>query len=370
MTAIPLDPDVEPRPVFERRHGPSPLPSPRGPLSAWLVEQLRGAPGPLPAAPEASDDPLTGEDTHLALYLCYELAYRGVAGVDEAWEWQPDLLAVRAGLEARFETALRDVIGEVGAPEDVTAFLQGLLTGGGGPSLSGWVEAHADHDQIREQAIHRSPYQLKEADPHTWAIPRLSGRPKAALVEIQADEYGNGVEADIHAELFALTMDRLGLSPVYNHYLDVLPGVTLANVNLVSMFGLHRRHLGALIGHLAVFEMASTTTMSGYAAALRRLGFDPWTRLFYDTHVVADAHHQTVAATDLAAGLVDQQPQRAADVAFGALALGHLEGRITAHLLDAWESGRSSLLGPYQAVDPAPGQILDPVPAEDPRPVR
>ena len=27
----------------------------------------------------------------------------------------------------------------------------------------------------REIAVHRSGYQLKEADPHTWAIPRLNG---------------------------------------------------------------------------------------------------------------------------------------------------------------------------------------------------
>jgi Iron-containing redox enzyme len=46
--------------------------------------------------------------------------------------------------------------------------------------------------QLREFAIHRSAYQLKEADPHTWAIPRLTGAVKAAMVEIQADEYGDG----------------------------------------------------------------------------------------------------------------------------------------------------------------------------------
>ena len=37
--------------------------------------------------------------------------------------------------------------------------------------------------------MHRSAYQLKEADPHTWAIPRLSGSVKAALVEV---EWGAG----------------------------------------------------------------------------------------------------------------------------------------------------------------------------------
>lgn len=64
-----------------------------------------------------------------------------------------------------------------------------------GPSLSAHVGRHATDDQLHELLVHRSIYQLKEADPHTWAVPRLSGRPKAALVEIQADEYGGRAHA-------------------------------------------------------------------------------------------------------------------------------------------------------------------------------
>src|SRR5205807_8709536 len=135
-------------------------------------------------------------------------------------------------------------------------------------------------------------YQLKEADPHTWAIPRLMGGPKSAMVEIQADEYGGGQPGQSHAELFADTMAGLGLDATYGSYLDLLPGTTLATVNLISLFGLHRRWRGALVGHLAVFEMTSVVPMSRYSAALRRLGVDHSARLFYDVHVEADAVHE------------------------------------------------------------------------------
>ena len=81
-------------------------PSPRGPLSAALLEALTGAPGPGPAVQAAADrsvavtrDVIGDEDVQLALLVLYELHYRGVDGVDEAWEWQPDLLRVRASLE-------------------------------------------------------------------------------------------------------------------------------------------------------------------------------------------------------------------------------------------------------------------------------
>ena len=355
-------------PPTAARHGPTPVPTPRGPVSSWLIDRLRGAPEDPGEPPTPTDDPLVGEDTHLALTLLYELHYRGVEGVDERWEWEPGLLRVRAALEERFEAALRDEVEPLPQVDDVTAFLQELTTADG-PSLAKHIEEQADLRQFQEQAIHRAIWQLKEADPHSWAIPRLSGRPKAALIEIQTDEYGEGVEAEIHAELYALTMERIGLSPAYQAYLDVVPGVTLATVNLVSMFGLHRRLVGALVGHLAVFEMTSVTTMGNYAAALRRMGFDPWTCLFYDTHVVADAHHQTVAATDLAGGLVEQDPRHLATIVFGATALCALEARLTSYLLDRWERGETTLLRELELPEVVPGLTEEVIPARDPRPV-
>jgi hypothetical protein len=169
------------------------------------------------------------------------------------------------------------------------------------------------------------------------------------MVEVQADEYGGGDARRIHAQLFADTMDALGLDSTYGAYLDVLPGVTLATVNLMSMFGLHRRHRGRIVGHLALFEMTSSIPNRRYATALRRLGVDdPRATEFFDEHVTADAVHENIAAMDLAGGLVDQDPALAGDVLFGARALVELEARWAAHLLDSWEAGRSSLAAPAE----------------------
>src|SRR3954453_19125102 len=116
--------------------------------------------------------------------------------------------------------------------------------------------------------VHRSAYQLKEADPHTWAIPRLHGGPKGAMVEVQADEYGGGRPERIHAQLFADSMSALGLDAGYGAYLDHLPAPTLATVNLMSLFGLHRRLRGAIVGHLALFEMTSSLPNRRYARGM------------------------------------------------------------------------------------------------------
>lgn len=324
------------------------LPDPRGELSAALLAHLRRRPHPLPPLPPPTDDPLAGDESQLCLYICYELHYRAFAGVDEGWEWEPSLLAFRRQLEAGFESALADLVGPPRPSGDVEADLRRVLAGTGGRSLSGHVLERGTLDQFREFAVHRSAYQLKEADPHTWAIPRLAGRAKAALIEIQRDEYGDGVEEAMHAELFADTMRALGLDVRYGSYLDVLPGVTLATTNLVSLFGLHRRWRGALVGHLAAFEMTSVVPMGRYSRALARLGVPDSARRFYDVHVEADAHHEIVAATDLVGGLVASEPALAGDVIFGARAVTALERRFTDRLLTAWEAGTTSLLVPLR----------------------
>jgi hypothetical protein len=209
--------------------------------------------------------------------------------------------------------------------------------------VSTFIEREASADQLLEFLVHRSAYQLKEADPHSWALPRLWGKPKAAMVEVQADEYGNGRADDMHAALYARTMEAVGLDSNYGAYLDRIPGVTLATVNLMSMCGLHRRLRGAIVGHLATFEMTSSVPNRRYANGLRRLGHGEDATLFFDVHVVADAVHESVAAVDLAGGLAKQDRALGADVLWGARALLAIDGRWAQHMIDAWMRGASSL---------------------------
>jgi hypothetical protein len=318
------------------------LPEPRGPVTERLLGALPTSPHTIGSLPQPDSD----EDLQLALYLAYELHYRGLPGVDDAWEWEPSLLALRARLEAAFEAELRATVPAPAVDGAIDVALRAIADGDAGPSLSKHLERAGTLEQFLEFVAHRSAYQLKEADPHSWALPRLSGGPKAALVEIQADEYGGGDAERIHAALFARTMNALGLDSAYGAYVDLLPAVTLATVNLMSMFGLHRRLRGAIVGHLALFEMTSSIPNRRYANGLRRLGFDAAATGFYDEHVVADAVHENVAAVDLAGGLARQDPRLASDILWGAAALVELDARFARHLLDRWQDGRSSLRRP------------------------
>jgi hypothetical protein len=198
-------------------------------------------------------------------------------------------------------------------------------------------------EQWREYLTLRSVYHLKEGDPHTFAIPRLSGRPKAAMVEIQADEYGGGSPGRMHSELFAGMMRDLGLDDTYGALWDDAPAAAFASVNTMSLFGLHRRWRGAALGHLAAVEMTSSEPSRRYSAGLRRLGFDERTTVFYDEHVEADAVHEQIASVDMCGSFVSEHPDLAADVLFGAACSLAMDGVAAHHLLGAWESGHSAL---------------------------
>ena len=126
----------------------------------------------------------------------------------------------------------------------------------------------------------------------------------------------------------------------------------------MSLLGLHRRWRGAIVGHLALFEMTSAVPNRRYAAALRRVGAGDDVCDFFDEHVTADAVHESIAAVDLAGGLARQEPELTPQILWGARALIALDARWGARLLRAWEEGRSSLLVPLKALGAKPGSLL------------
>ncbi|GIH24961.1 hypothetical protein Aph01nite_32710 [Acrocarpospora phusangensis] len=317
-------------------NGPK-LPPARGPLSAGVISALTSGP---PPPQVAGADPL-GEDLQLALYLCYELHYRGFDGVSDEWEWDPGLLRTRRDLERLFLAALR---GGVPGGDDVTGVLEELLAE---PIEAVGISHHLRDDgelwQLREYVVHRSIYHLKEAEPHAWVIPRLQGRAKAALVAVEFDEFGGGRAERMHSQLFADLMDELALDTSYGAYLEVAPAEMLAVVNMMSLFGLHRRLRGALVGHFAAAEITTAPSARRMAQGLTRLGVDP---LFYTEHVEADAVHEQVLRRDVIGDLLRREPGLAADVVLGVQATDWLEGRFADLVLGRWRSGRSSLLVP------------------------
>ena len=323
------------------------LPQAVGPLSAIVIDTLSSGRPALHArpidVPVSEADPY-GLDLQLALYVCYELHYRGFTDVNPKWEWNPALLHARGRLEDAFLSAVRRDVGEIGDDETAADEMEKLSVepiDGEGPSY--YLQDKGTWEQMREYFVHRSLYHLKEADPHAFAIPRLIGQAKASFVAVEFDEYGAGRGRQVHQELFADLMDAAGLDSTYLAYFDAVPADALASVNLMSMFGLHRDLRGAAMGHFASTEITSSPGSRRLAEALERMSAPEPCIYFYREHIEADAVHEQVVRTGVVGDLIAREPHLDRDVVFGIRARDVVEDRLAAHMVDRWNAGLSSL---------------------------
>jgi hypothetical protein len=284
---------------------------------------------------------LADRDLQLALWVLYELSYRGFDGVDARREWDVDLISLRVLIEDRLEAELRAVTrprvaAALARDLDVAELVLDLVQHDDGPALSAYLRRSATHEQMRDYLRERSVQQLKESDPQAFLVPRLTGAAKVALAELQYDEFGAGQPERLHQTLYARTLAAVGLDDSYGAYVDDVSGLSLASANVMSLFGLNRRLLGAGVGHFAAFEAASSVPSRRVAAGLRRLELTE-AAAYFDEHVEADAVHEQVAARDICGSLVRSDPAVLGEVVFGVACALHLDALSGAELLTRWQ---------------------------------
>jgi hypothetical protein len=233
-------------------------------MSSALVAALRLPPPPRPAllVSGGTREAWLDDDLQLSLWICYELRMRGFDDVASGWEDHPALAQFHAALEARWEEALRSLT-EVTSP------------------------AALPPEGVAELRRHHSFWQ-----------PRREMR--SVLRDIQGDAYGTRSERT-HSVLFTVTLRDLEPSVG----VDEMPAPTLALANALSLFGLHRRLVGALVGFLT---------------AVDTIGGDPFAQL-----------------------LPVQCPPD--DIRLGFTACHELHARLTQHVHVSRQAGRSSLRG-------------------------
>jgi Iron-containing redox enzyme len=305
------------------------LPAARGALSSAVLAVFEGQ------APHTVSFPTPEhpEDAQLSLWLLYELCYRGFPGVPAGLEWDPYLLTLRRGLEDEFEGTLRSRFDPPNQVDDLAEDLFAYIEGFESRSVSRFVHRAADREQVLRLLRVRSIYHLKESDHVSWLIPRLGTVPKAALMEVQFDEYGGGNPNRLHAHLFARGMQACGLDPEENAYVDEAPVEVLEQNNAMSLFGLHRRLRGAAMGHFAAFEATSSQPSRRVSQGLQRLGFPAEMIAYFDEHVEADAVHEQLAIRAVVVPMVEEDPSLVDDVFLGAFTCMDLEDRFAGRML-------------------------------------
>jgi len=319
------------------------LPQERGPISRHVIQALTHEGDDSLSLALGPGDVTGDEDVQLALWMIYELHYRGFDGVPDDREWDLGLITLRRSIERRFEIELRNATRDrlVPVPDegDIGRQLLDLVAADDGPALATFLHRRASREQVRDFLRERSVQQLKESDPQSFVLPRLDGAPKAALAELQYDEYGGGRPERLHATMYGDALEAAGLDRSYGAYIDEVSALSLACTNAMSMFGLNRRLRGAAMGHLAAFEASSSVPSRKIAGGIERVGLPAAVSAYFHEHVEADAVHEHVASTDICGALVAAEPSLRGDVLFGAAVSLHLEALSGAELLDRWTPG-------------------------------
>ncbi len=323
-------------------------PAGHGPLSGWVHQFLtEGTAAPPP--PVSGHDALRDLDLQSALWMLYELHYSGFEDAPAELEWDPRLLAFRRQLEEPFEEAVRLIAAPLLTaavdPGRVLEQLSAMIDSAPGPDLARYLQRDADLDQFLNFMRRRSIYHLKESDPQSFVLARIPGPAKAALAELQYDEYGAGRPERLHQRLFAEALDGCGLSSDYGAHIAHCDAATLAVNNVMSLFALHRRLRGASLGHLAAFEATSSVPCRRIAAGIRRLRLPEATAAYYDEHVEADAAHEQVAIRDICGRALAHEPELAEDVLWGAAACLTLDALAAEDLLADWGAQEQSPRG-------------------------
>lgn len=317
-----------------------PLPQPVGPISKRIISALHAG-----TPPTTSHTPCRGVyplelDLQLGLYVLNELHYGGWTDVSDSLEWDADVTVLRAALSAAFERRLRRALPDVSAdPREEAHRLLAL----GGLSVSRHLRDHGTVDQVRESMILRTPYQSKEADPHTFALPRFDGPTKRVFTEIQSGEYGVGHRRS-HSELFADALEGLGLDPTPNAHIDACSGAALATSNLVTLGAMQRRLRGIVLGQLSLFEMDSVVPNQAMVDCCDRLDVAASVRPFFHIHVMADTEHQQMVEKTFLTEYPTIEPDQIDNVLLGMRAQSMIDYTIAADTVPAWQQGRSALV--------------------------
>lgn len=298
------------------------------------------------------DDPAAQDVAHRTLHRFAAQAGWAPVGACRQNEHDLTLQAVRLELERGFEAQLaRRAMMPEDLPTDAEHFgpwLQELALERElpfeGPSMGAFYRDHATVDQLKEVVAQRSIFFLKEPDPWTMVIPTLKGEAKAGLLDLLLDEYGWGRHDQMHSTVYATLMERLGLDPGYDHYVEQTAWQFLAGINYQVMVGRHARLCRRMYGYVFLIEADSPGSMKNYLAAYARAGIeDPDVLRFYELHIDADEGHQDVALNEVVMPVVREEPAAMPEVARGVLEGRFVESLFSHHLHECFSAGRSSL---------------------------
>jgi pyrroloquinoline quinone (PQQ) biosynthesis protein C len=126
---------------------------------------------------------------------------------------------------------------------------------------------------------------------------------------------GRGNPKGMHGPMLDKMVETLGLEPE----IDATCWESLALSNAMTAIATTRRYAWHSVGALGVIELTAPWRSACTAQGLRRLGFPPEVRRYFDLHAVLDVKHSEAWNREALRPLVEEDPRRATAIAEGAL---------------------------------------------------
>jgi hypothetical protein len=270
-----------------------------------------------PAAPHPARD--AGLQRRLAYWNRTRLAPQLPAS-----DWQGEIgrEAAMRRVEVAFLEALRREAAPAAAevpsdPDSFLAWYEGLkATGPGqGDPLFPWIAERASLADMRWFLEQEAAGEAGFDDLVAMTQVKLPKRAKLELARNYWDEMGRGNPKGMHGPMLDALVEALGLDPTIEATLP--DGLALANA--MTAMATNRRYAWHAVGALGAIELTAPGRSACTAAALRRLGFPPKVRRYFDLHASLDVRHSAAWNAEALRPLVEEDPARARAIAQGAL---------------------------------------------------
>ena len=202
-------------------------------------------------------------------------------------------------------------------PADFVAWFEDLQTTGPGQGdpLFPWLAEAADEEAMRWFLTQEAAGEAGFDDLVALTQVKLPAAAKLELARNYWDEMGRGNAGGMHGPMLTRAIETLDLKPTIDE--TVWPSLALANT--MTAFATVRRYAWHSIGALGVVELTAPGRVANVALGLKRLGFPPVVRKYFDLHAVLDVKHSEDWNANALAPLAQDVPDCIPFIAEGAL---------------------------------------------------
>ena len=242
--------------------------------------------------------------------------HRRLAPQAPSADWQADLReeARMRWLEGAWIEGFRAEVTERAhaAPRDVegfTAWFQDLAASGPGQHdpLFAWLARHAGPDGMNWFLTQEAAGEAGFEDLVALAQVKLPTEAKLELARNYWDEMGRGNEGGMHGPMLERAVRELNLKPT----IDGTLWESLALANTLTAFSTTRRYAWHAVGALGVVELTAPGRVAQVAKGLKRLGYPPVVRKYFELHAMLDVKHAEDWIANVLRPLVREDPSRA-----------------------------------------------------------